>query len=29
MKIKINGADADIRPENEKTVGEILSALDA
>jgi hypothetical protein len=29
MKIKINGVDADIRPENEKTVGEILSALDA
>jgi hypothetical protein len=29
MKIKINGADADIKPENEKTVGEILSALDA
>jgi len=29
MKIKINGADADVRPENEKTVGEILGALDA
>jgi len=29
MKIKINGADADIKPENEKTVGEILGALDA
>jgi hypothetical protein len=29
MKIKINGADADIRPENEKTIGEVLSALDA
>jgi len=29
MKIKINGADADIKPENEKTVGEILSAFDA
>jgi acyl carrier protein len=29
MKIKINGTDADIRPENEKTVGEILSALDS
>jgi hypothetical protein len=29
MKIKINGADADIKPENEKTIGEILSALDA
>jgi hypothetical protein len=29
MKIKINGVDADIKPENEKTVGEILSALDA
>ncbi len=29
MKIKINGVDADIRPENEKTVGEILGALDA
>jgi hypothetical protein len=28
MKIKINGSDADIRPENEKTVGEILSSLD-
>jgi len=28
MKIKINGVDADIKPENEKTVGEILSALD-
>jgi hypothetical protein len=28
MKIKINGADADIKPENERTVGEILSALD-
>jgi len=29
MNIKINGADADIRPENERTVGEILSALDS
>jgi len=29
MKIKINGVDADISPENEKTVGEIISALDA
>ena len=29
MKIKINGVDADIKPENEKTIGEILSALDA
>ncbi|MCL2600327.1 MAG: hypothetical protein FWD88_04010 [Treponema sp.] len=29
MKIRINGADADIRPETEKTVGEILSALEA
>jgi len=29
MKIQINGVDADIKPENEKTVGEILSALDA
>ena len=29
MKIKINGVDADIKPENEKTVGEILGALDA
>jgi len=28
MKIRINGADADIRPETEKTVGEILSALE-
>jgi hypothetical protein len=28
MKIKINGVDADIKLENEKTVGEILSALD-
>jgi len=28
MKIKINGVDADIKPENEKTLGEILSALD-
>jgi hypothetical protein len=28
MKIRINGADADIRPETEQTVGEILSALD-
>jgi len=27
MKIKINGADADIKLENEKTVGEILGAL--
>jgi len=29
MNIRINGADADIRPETEKTVGEILSALEA
>jgi len=29
MKIRINGADADIQPEAEKTVGEILSALGA
>jgi hypothetical protein len=29
MKIRINGVDADIRPETEKTVGEVLSALDA
>jgi len=29
MKIQINGVDADIKPENEKTVGEILGALDA
>jgi len=29
MKIKINGVDADIQPENEKTVGEVLGALDA
>jgi hypothetical protein len=29
MKIKLNGVDADIKPENEKTIGEILSALDA
>jgi len=29
MKIRINGADADIQPESEKTVGEILSALEA
>jgi hypothetical protein len=29
MKIKINGVDADIKPENEKTAGEILGALDA
>jgi len=28
MKIKLNGVDADIKPENEKTIGEILSALD-
>ena len=28
MNIRINGADADIRPETEKTVGEILSALE-
>jgi len=28
MKIRINGTDADIRPETEKTVGEILSALE-
>ncbi|MCL2191905.1 MAG: hypothetical protein FWB78_00735 [Treponema sp.] len=28
MKIRINGADADIRPEAEETVGEILSALE-
>jgi len=29
MKIQINGVDADIKPEKEKTVGEVLSALDA
>jgi hypothetical protein len=29
MKIRINGADADIQLETEKTVGEVLSALDA
>jgi hypothetical protein len=29
MKIKLNGADADIRQKKKKTVGEILSALDA
>ena len=29
MKITINGADADIRPETEKTVGEVLCALEA
>jgi len=29
MRIRINGADADIRIETEKTVGEILSALEA
>jgi len=29
MKIKINGVDADIKPGNEKTIGEILNALDA
>ena len=29
MKITINGADADIQPETEKTVGEILCALDS
>jgi len=29
MKIRINGADADIRLETEKTVGEILSALES
>jgi len=29
MRIRINGADADIRLETEKTVGEILSALEA
>jgi hypothetical protein len=28
MKIRINGGDADIRPETEKTVGDILSALE-
>ncbi|MDR2923830.1 MAG: hypothetical protein LBU85_10900 [Treponema sp.] len=28
MKIRINGVDADIKPENEKTIGEILGALD-
>ena len=28
MKIMINGADADIRPENEKTLGEVLCVLD-
>ena len=29
MRIRINGADADVQPETEKTVGEILSALEA
>jgi hypothetical protein len=29
MKIRINGADADIRLETEKTIGEVLTALDA
>jgi hypothetical protein len=29
MKIRINGTDADIQLETEKTVGEVLSALDA
>ena len=29
MKIRINGKDADVQLENEKTVGEALSALDA
>ena len=28
MKIMINGVNADIRPENEKTLGEVLSVLD-
>jgi len=28
MKIRINGVDADIQPETEKTVGELLAALD-
>ena len=28
MKIMINGADADIKPENEKTLGEVLCVLD-
>ena len=28
MKIRINGVDADIQPETEKTVGELLFALD-
>jgi len=28
MKIRINGADADIQPEDEKTVGEVLAALE-
>ena len=29
MRIQINGVDADIRPETEKTVGEILCAMEA
>ena len=29
MKIRINGADADIRPDTEKTVGEILSVMES
>jgi anti-anti-sigma regulatory factor len=29
MKIRINGVDADVQPETEKTVGEILYAMDA
>ena len=29
MKITINGVDADIRPETEKTVGEVLCALES
>ena len=29
MKIQINGTDADIRPETEKNVGEVLCALEA
>ena len=28
MRIRINGADADIRPDTEKTVGEVLCALE-
>ena len=29
MKIRINGIDADIQPDTEKTVGEVLSALES